>query len=174
MGMSAIMDTLNAAYKAVETRSVPKQYAVAVGLTFCVGSLLVVSVLAVLLGDEIAGRLSFGLGSMAWRILQWILGLASLLFVLEVIYYFAPDIKNRRWRWITPGAIASILLLVTVSLGLRIYLRVSGSYAAAYGSLGDVIVLLLFFYVSGVTVLLEGVLNAVFEDPGLRKKVVKP
>jgi membrane protein len=172
MGMSAIMDTLNGAYKAVETRSLAKQYAVATCLTLAVALLLVVSILVVLLGEEIAGRPSFGvLGWIAVKILQWILGFASLLLTLEVIYYFGPNIKNRQWKWITPGAIASILLLAIVSLGLRIYLRLSGSYGSAYGSLGAVIVLLLFFYVSGVAVLFGGVLNGILEDVGRDKEM---
>jgi membrane protein len=66
---------------------------------------------------------------------------------------------------ITPGTLAGIFLLIAVSIGSRIYLRYSSSYGAAYGSLGAVIVLLLWFYLSGIALLAGGVLNAVLQDP---------
>ncbi len=164
MAMGAVMDTLNAAYKATESRSLLRQYAVAIGLTFGIALLLVLSVLLVLLGDKIAATFSSG-GFVVtlWGVVQWPLGLALLLLGFAIIYYFAPDLKSRRWHWISPGAIASVILLIAVSFSLRIYLRYAGSYGTAYGSLGAVIVLLLFFYMSGVVVLAGGVLNGVLE-----------
>ena len=164
MGMSAVMDTLNAAYKVEETRSFLKQSAMAIGLTLVLNVLLVSSTLLVIVGDKFAGR--FGPASsieLAWNCLQWPLALSLLFLAFALVYYFAPNLKHRRWHWVTPGAVAGILLLVIISIGLRIYIYYSGNYTATYGSLGAVIVLLLCFYLGGAAVLLGGALNGVLE-----------
>jgi membrane protein len=164
LGMSAVMDTLNAAYRVEETRSFLKQSAVAVGLTLVLTLLLVSSTLLVIVGDEFAA--GFGPASsieLAWNLSQWPLALALLFFAFALVYYFAPNLKHRRWHWVTPGAIAGILLLVIISIGLRIYVHYSGNYTDTYGSLGAVIVLLLCFYLGGAAVLLGGALNGVLE-----------
>ena len=164
LGMSAVMDSLNAAYKVAETRSLFKQYAVALGLTLGIAILLIISILAIVFANETVGTLSSrNISVVAWRITQWPLGLALLLLAFAITYYFAPALKRKKWHWITPGAITGVLLLIVVSIGLRIYYHFSGTYSAAYGSLSAVIVLLLCFYMSGVAVLSGGVLNAVLE-----------
>lgn len=163
-GMTAIMDTLNAAYDVRESRSVLKQYAVAVGLTVGITLLLVVSVVIVLFGDSIVNALSNGgLIAEVWKIAQWPLVLALILFAFAVTYYFAPDLPNRQWHWVTPGAVLGLVLWVVISVALRIYLHFFGSYSATYGSLGAVIVLLLWFDLSGVAVLSGAALNGVLE-----------
>jgi membrane protein len=169
MGMSAIMDTLNAAYNVKETRSLIRQYAVAIGLTFGIAFWLVISIFAVIVGNALVGEPSGGnVVAPSLRIVLWLVVLAGCLSALALIYHFAPDLTNRRWHWITPGAIAALLLLTLVSIGLRTYLRFAGSYSVTYGSLGAVIVLLLWFYVGGVAVLSGGVLNGVLEVLSVR------
>jgi len=164
LGMSAVMDSLNVAYQVKETRSIFKQYAVAVGLTFGFAVLVVVLVLLAIFGnDVVGGRASGTLIHAGWIAAQSVLVLAGLLVVLAAMYYLGPDMKTRRWHWVTPGAIAAIVLLVAVFVGFRIYLHYSGGYSSLYGSLGSVIVLLLCFYLSGIAVLSGGVLNAVLE-----------
>lgn len=165
LGMSAAMDTLNAAYKVPETRSIAKQSLIAVALTLGIGMLVVLSTLTVVGGDRMASLLRWPrAASIAWHIAEWPLAIALLLFGFAVTYYFAPDRKNREWHWITPGAVAGVLLLLLVSAGLRIYVHFYSSYSAMYGSLGGVIVLLLCFYLGGVAVLAGGALNGVLEE----------
>jgi membrane protein len=164
MGMSAIMDTLNAAFKVKETRSLFKQYAVAIGLTVGIALLLIISVVIAVFGDAIINALTLGkVVAITWRIAQWPLVLALILLAFAAIYYFAPNLPNRRWHWFTPGAILAVILWMVVSFGLRIYLHFVSTYSVAYGSLGAVIVLLLWFYLSGAAVLSGAVLNAVLE-----------
>lgn len=173
MGMSAVMDTLNAAYKVKETRSLLKQYSVAIGLTCGIGVLLVVSLMTAIFGDRIAAAVLPGyVIATAWEIAEWPLALALFLFAFATTYYFAPDLKNRRWHWITPGAVAGVVLLVVVSLGFRAYLHYYGTYSAAYGSLGAVIVLLLCFYLSGLALLSGGALNGVLEGLASAREAV--
>jgi membrane protein len=164
MGMIAVMDTLNAAYDVKESRSLLKQYAVAVGLTLGIALLLVISAVIVLFGDTIVEALSHGgLIADVWKIAQWPLVLALILFAFAVTYYLAPDLPNRQWHWITPGAILGLVLWMAVSVALRIYLHFFGSYSATYGSLGAVIVMLLWFDLSGVAVLSGAALNGVLQ-----------
>jgi membrane protein len=165
LGMSAVMDTLNTSYHVQETRSLLKQYGVALGLTFGMGLLVVISTVTILAGDAVIGAVAPARGIMiAWRIAQWPFALALLLFGFALTYYFAPDLKDAKWHWITPGSVAGVLLLVVVSLGLRIYLHFAGSYNTTYGSLGGVIVLLLCFYLGGIAVLSGGALNGVIAE----------
>ena len=164
MGMTAIMDTLNAAYKVKETRSLVKQYVVATGLTVAMALLMVISVLIVVFGDAILNAVSPGnFVAAIWKIAQWPLALALILLAFAVVYYSAPNLRNREWHWVTPGSICGMILWMIVSIGLRIYLHFFGTYSVGYGSLGAVIVLLLWFYLSGIAVLSGAVLNAVLE-----------
>jgi len=166
MGMGAIMSTLNAAYKVPETRSLFRQYLVAIELTAGIAVLLITSVLIAVFGDDVIAALASGNFVFAvWKIAKWPLGFVLLALAFEITYYFAPDLSEPDWHWITPGTLAGIFLLIAVSIGSRIYLRYSSSYGAAYGSLGAVIVLLLWFYLSGIALLAGGVLNAVLQDP---------
>jgi len=174
MGMIAVMDTLNAAYKVKETRSLLKQYAIAIGLTFGLTLLVVLSLLIIVLGDELVAYFSPGnVIAFVWKITQWPLALAVLLLALAITYHFAPDVKHPKWHWVTPGSIAGIFLLVAVSFGVRIYVRYSGGYSTVYGSLGAVIVLLVCFYLGGVAILSGGSLNGVLETLAAEKKVQK-
>ena len=165
LGVGAMMDTLNAAYNVKESRSLIKQYAIAAGLTGGIGLLLVASVLILIFGERLtAVNTSNAFATIAWSIIRWPLALAATLLALEATYYFGPNLLNPQWRWVTPGAIAAIVLLVLASVGMKVYIHYFGTYNLTYGSLGAVIVLLLFFYLSGVAVLSGGVLNAVLEN----------
>jgi membrane protein len=166
MGMTAVMDTLNAAYRVKESRSFVKRYAVAISLTTSLTVLLVFSTLLAILGNKMV-REQFDASSPVialWRFAKWPAALLLVFFAMAIVYYFAPNLKDSRWHWITPGAIVGVLLLLGISIGLRIYIHFSGNYTATYGSLGAVIVLLLCFYLGGAAVLLGGALNAVLES----------
>ncbi len=181
LGMSAVMDTLNSAYKVKETRSLLKRYAVATGLTVGIAVALVVSVVIMVFGSKfIDAVLPGSVVAVAWKIAQWPLALALILMAFAITYYFAPNLVQRRWHWITPGSILGVILWLGVSIGLRIYIHFFNTYSTAYGSLGAVIVLLLWFYLSGVAVLSGGALNGVLESlaasarrpPGTRRLIL--
>src|SRR5690606_35617212 len=79
-----------------------------------------------------------------------------------LVYYFAPD-AEQDWEWITPGALVATLLWVAASFGFRIYVANFGSYNESYGTLGGIIVLMLWFYISGLAVLVGAEMNAEIE-----------
>ena len=166
MGMGAVMDTLNAAYRVKETRSLSKQYAVAIGLTCGIGVLLVLSIVTAIYGGKVIALFSGTLiGTALLNVVRWSMVLGVILLAFAITYYFAPNLTERHWHWITPGAVVGIVLLIIVSAGLRLYLSHFPTYNATYGSLGAVISLLLYFYLSGAAVLSGAALNGVLQHP---------
>lgn len=166
MGMSAVMDTLNAAYKVRETRALLKQYLVAVQLTVAVAGLLIASIVAVIVSSSVLPRIVPGhAGATGLRVGEWLVVIALGLLSFAIVYHRAPDLKVRRWQWITPGAIAGVALLLCLSLALRAYAREGNSYVRTYGPFGAVIILLLSFYLSGFALLFGGVVNAILQSP---------
>lgn len=163
-GMSAIMDTLNAEYEVHEGRSFIKRNAVALGLTLAVAVLLIGAVAIVLAGGPTAETFSGGMVKIVIKVVQWPVAIALVLLGFALVYFFAPDVKEQKWHWITPGAIAGVALWLVASFALKAYLHFFDSYSATYGSLGAVIILLLWFYVSGASLLFGAEINSVIED----------
>ncbi|HEX7955682.1 MAG TPA: YihY/virulence factor BrkB family protein [Pyrinomonadaceae bacterium] len=168
-GMGAVSDSLNAAYDLKETRPWWKVRVVAVGLTLALTFLIVTALVLVLYGHDIADAVSIklGLGSAfatGWKILQWPLVLAFVMLAFALIYYFAPDSRRQDWKWITPGAVIGVALWLLVSFGFKLYLSYFNSYSATYGSLGAVIILMLWFYFTGTAILVGGEINSEIEN----------
>jgi membrane protein len=166
---ATMMTVLNAAYHVYDSRPWYKVRAIALGLTLCLCFLIVVALAMVLFGGQLAGVLEtrMGAGSIAlgaWKVLQWALALFALSLSFSLVYYFGPNVKEQHWYWITPGSVVGVLLWFVASLGFRVYLHYFNNYSKTYGSLGAVIILLLWFYVSGLTFLLGGEINATIEN----------
>lgn len=173
-GMGAVGDSLNAAYKVEESRPWWKQRLMAVTLTVILGVLIISALVLVLYGGKIAAWLaaSYGFGSFfttAWSILQWPIVLVFLLLGFAMIYYWGPDLKDQDWKWVTPGSIVGVALWLVVSFAFRLYLQFFDSYSATYGSLGAVIVLMLWFYFTGAAILIGGEINSDLEDEAARE-----
>lgn len=168
-GMGAITEALNAAYSVQESRPWWKHRLIAVGLTIALSVLIITALTIVLYGGKVADWIAanYALGSvfiLTWKILQWPVVLGFMLFAFALIYYFAPNLKEQKWIWITPGAVLGVLLWLLVSFGFRLYLNFFDSYSNTYGSLGAVIILMLWLYLTGAAVLIGGELNAEIED----------
>ena len=173
-GMGAISQSLNAAYHVEESRTWWKQRLTAVGLTIALAVLIIAALVLVLYGGKIADGLaaSYGFGVVfvvLWKILQWPVVLVFLLLGFALIYYWAPDLRDQDWRWVTPGSVAAVLLWLLVSFGFRLYLHFFDSYSKTYGSLGAVIVLMLWFYLTGASILIGGEINSDIENLAARK-----
>jgi membrane protein len=173
-GMGAISQSLNAAYHVEESRPWWKQRLTVVGLTIALAVLIISALVLVLYGGKIADGLavSYGFGGVfvvLWKILQWPVVLFFLLLGFALIYYWAPDLRDQDWRWVTPGAVAAVLLWLLVSFGFRLYLHFFDSYSKTYGSLGAVIVLMLWFYLTGASILIGGEINSDIEDLAARQ-----
>jgi len=103
--------------------------------------------------------------------LGWLFATAFLSLLFALIYYFGPDVKVSQWRWLTPGSALGMLGWVGSSLGLRLYVHYLDNYSATYGSLGTVIILLTWFYLSGLMLLLGGEIDSEIEAAVQEKKL---
>ena len=163
----SIVGALNRAYDITERRPWWKVRLVAIGLTLATAAFVLVALSLVLIGPAAAewlGRVT-GWGApfeWTWLVLQWPLAFGLVSTAIGLVYYFAPD-AEQDWAWITPGAVAATALWVVISLLFKVYIANFTDYDAAYGSVGGVIVLLLWFYVSSLAVLFGAELNAEIE-----------
>ncbi|RXH54510.1 YihY/virulence factor BrkB family protein [Granulicella sibirica] len=179
VGFTAIQDTLNTVYKVRETRPYWKVRGAAMLVTILL-SLIVTATLATLFGADFSARYmeahmsrpSFGL-AIGWltRGLSWIVAAGLLILLFAVIYYFAPDVKNKRWHWLTPGGALGIGGWLIASIVLRIYLHYFDNYSVTYGSLGAVIILLTWFYITGLMLLLGAEINSEIAASVAEKKL---
>jgi membrane protein len=173
-GLLALEDTLNAVYNVKESRPLWKSYGIAISMTLVCSVLVVVALALILYGDKAAMFVAdrIGLGSVAtwgWKVLQWPVALAFLAMVFSLVYYYGPDVDQRHWEWLTPGAVVGMVTWVIASAALRIYLHYYNSYTATYGSLGAVMILLLWFYVTGMMLLLGAEVNAEIENAAAKQ-----
>src|SRR5205814_955299 len=88
-----------------------------------------------------------------------LLKLCAMFLSFSLVYYYAPDIEERKWYWVTPGSAAGVAIWLLASIGFRVYLHFFNSYSATYGSLGAVIILMLWLYITGLAILIGGEVN---------------
>ena len=163
-GMGAISETLNIAYDVKETRPWWKVRLVSVLLTIAL-AVLIICALAIILyggtiGDAVAARYGFSnVFRIVWRILQWPIALIFVLATFNLIYNFAPNLRSSERKWWTPGAMVGVAFWLLVSFGFRAYLHYFNTYSLTYGSLGALIVLMLWFYFTGLAILVGGEVN---------------
>jgi membrane protein len=185
--MVSIITTLNAAYDVTESRPWWKARLTAIALTIGIAAFILASMFLVIAGptvaENLAARMRLGPAfTWTWLVLQWPVVFTLAATAIGLVYYFAPDVEQD-WVWITPGSVFATTLWLVISLGLKLYYRMMPDANAAYGTLGGVMVLMLWFYCSGLALLLGAELNAEIEhaspygkDPGERvpgeKKVV--
>jgi membrane protein len=168
-GMAALQDTLNAVYNVKEGRPFWKARGIAILLTIVCSLMVLVTLAIILFGNEAANFVSthMGLGPLVtwtWKIVQWPFAFFFLTLVFALIYYAAPDVEERHWEWISPGTVIGMVLWLAASFGFRVYLHFFNSYSATYGALGALIILMLWFYVTGAAILIGGEVNAEIEN----------
>jgi membrane protein len=176
-GMSSTMSTLNQAYHVAEGRSWWRVRVTAILLTAGLAAFVLISFALVLVGPAAAEKIAstVGLGSVftwAWKVLQWPVVVAMIMTGLTMVYYIGPDVQQE-WKWIVPGTVVGTLLWLIASLGFKWYISAFGDYQKTYGAIGGAMVTLLWFYVSGLAMLIGAEVNAVIEhasplgkDPG--------
>lgn len=163
-GMAAVMNTMNVVFETEDRRPWWKFRLVALVLTagFC---LLVPAALVLLVfGERIAHALARRVGldpalAAAWAVARWPLVIGLVLTAIGLVYYLAPA-RRPRWHWVTPGSVFALAGWLLVSLGLRVYVDHLGSFNATYGSIGGVIVLLTWLYLTGLVLLVGGEIDA--------------
>jgi membrane protein len=163
----SIVRALNRAYDIEEGRPWWKVRLIASGLTLGVAAIVLVAMSVVLAGPALAEKIGAATGwgapfEWAWNVLQWPLAFLLVTTAIGLIYYFGPD-AEQDWAWITPGAVTATILWLVISLLFKLYVANFTDYEGSYGTVGGVIVVLLWFYVSGLAVLTGAELNAEIE-----------
>lgn len=165
-GIDSVRIALNDVYDLKETRPWWKYKLISVLLTLGLTILIIFVIAVIFYGTHFLTLLltTAGLESSApilAGILSFILIIAALLLAFAFLYAFVPNHTPFTWKWITPGAAAAVILWLIFSFGFRIYLAFFDSYAKTYGSLGAIIILLLWLYLTALVILIGGVINSV-------------
>ena len=166
-GVRSTMHALNAAYDVKEGRPAWKTVSLSVLYTIGLAVLLLLIAGLMVTGPEVMRWLAGKIGLeqffvTAWTWARWPVAVTLMVLVVALIYYVAPDVEQR-FRFITPGSLLAVLFWIIASLGFGFYLRNFANYNAMYGSIGAVIILLLYFYLSSAVLLFGAELNAVIE-----------
>jgi len=161
-GFKALIDALNAIYDEEEGRKGWKVKLLAV--LFTVGQAAAVS--GLIAAMVAVGNVADGLGTaggIALSAIRWVVLFGALVLGLAVLYRFAPDRDDPKWRWTTPGALVAAALLVLGSFGFAVYVDSFGSYGETYGSLGAIVVLLLWLQLAAFVILFGAEMDSELE-----------
>jgi membrane protein len=167
-GVLAVIDGLNIAYGVSERRSWWKKYLSAYGLTAVSLVLLASGLVFLIIGGHVSEVLGnrFGFSRFIdtlWQILDWVFFIGFVVIAFNILYIYGPAVEHRRWRWLMPGTVVAVLMWLTVSFGFKIYLHFLNYYANTYGSIGAVIILMMWFYFFGIAILVGAEVNSEIE-----------
>lgn len=162
-GVRSLMIAMNEVHGVKETRPMWRIYSLALIYTLGLAGLVLLSAGLMILGPQVMEWISRWVGLdqlfvMVWSIVRWPLIVVLLMMFVAIIYYVTPNVHGR-FRLITVGSVLSIVIWIAASLGFGFYLQSFANYNATYGSIGAMIVLLLFFYLSWAVLLFGAVLN---------------
>ncbi len=168
-GIDSLRIALNTVFDFKETRDWWKTKAMSITFTVVLTTLITIALGIVFYGWKIVSFMFSGLGfpipePIYLVILQWVITLAALLVIFELLYNVLPDRKPFRWFWITPGAVVGIVLWLLLSNGLKAYLQYFNTYDRTYGSIGAVIILMLWLYLTALVILVGGIINSIMEE----------
>lgn len=168
-GTASMISGLNAAYELHDRRSWLRVRIISLVLTIVMAALSLAALAIVLFGGRAATHFAntgaIGpVAEVAWRIIQWPVALFFVTMAFAVVYYYGPDVEEQHWYWVTPGSLVGVGLWLAVSFILRAYLHFYNTYNRTYGSLGAVIILLLWLWVSGLAFLIGGEINSEIEQ----------
>jgi membrane protein len=176
-GMIAVGRTLNIACGLKETRRWWKRRIISVLLTVMFAVLIISALAVIFYGGAIADLLAEYVGpffAVAWHFLKWPLMLAFVVLSFEMVYNYAPNLGEATHRqWGTPGGVTAVALFLLASFGLRLYLSFFHVYSTTYGSVGAVILLLTWFYMTGFAILMGGEVNSEIANEISRLKALQ-
>jgi membrane protein len=168
-GVETLVAALNKAYGVTESRAYWRVKLTSLLLTLALAALVIFALTLIFYGNELGGILQARLGlgatfSWLWHFGQWPLLAACVLLALNLLYYFAPDRRGAGWRWFTAGACVALGLWLLASLLFRLYLSRFDNYNKTYGSLGAVIILLLWFHLMGAAIIIGAEINRLLTE----------
>ena len=182
--VGAFIPAANIIWDVGEARPIGKKLVVRVSLTLVLLLMIVIIALGVVLTGPIAREVGniVGLGETAvdvWGLAKWPFLAFAMMLLLATLYWAAPNVRHPGWRWVTPGSVAAVVLWIIASVAFTIYLANFESYNATYGSIGGVLIFLLWLWLTNIAILLGAVLNAEMErtraiEGGMRPKDKTP
>lgn len=167
IGIRSLMNAMNRAYDVEEGRPTWKLMLLAVVYTIGLAIILLCAAALMIIGPQVMTWLADQVGLKEivvtlWTWLRWPVIVFLMMLVVAVLYYVTPDVEQQ-FRFITPGSVVAVIVWIGASVGFGIYVQNFGNYDATYGSIGAVIVLLLYFYISAAVLLFGAEMNAVIE-----------
>lgn len=165
-GVRSAINALNNTYDIEERRPLWRRYLLSIAFTLGAGIMLLVAIGLLLLGAQVgtwaAERLGLGdVYVVVWNVIRYLIAAALLVVVSAVVYSVLPNVRG--FRLLTPGSVVAVLVWIGLSLLFRLYVTNFGRYNVLYGSIGAVIVLLLYLWLSAIVLLLGGEINAVLQ-----------
>lgn len=165
-GMNAFIHAMNIAFDVEETRNFIKARLLSIVLTLVLIFAFIVVLVLPVFGSTIINMIEYVVPlsesfESLINLLRWLVALAVLIIVLTILYRFAPN-KQYPFKQVIPGAVSATIIWLTISLGFSFYVSNFGNYSATYGSLGGVIILMLWLYLTGLTLVIGGEINALF------------
>ncbi len=174
-GTGTLMQALTVAYEERDTRGILGYYAQSAALTIGIGAFGLLSLLLIAVVPAVIERLPFPAD---WRgvvgMVRWPILAVSMMLGLGVIYRFAPARRNRRWHLFSPGTIGAATGWLAVSALFSYYVANFSSYDKTYGSLGTVVVLMMWLYLSSYIVLVGAELNSEIEQARRGRREQRP
>ncbi|WP_155368431.1 YihY/virulence factor BrkB family protein [Catellatospora vulcania] len=166
--VDAFMQASNAIYDVPEGRPLWKRLPIRLAVTLASGALLVASVLIVVISGRLAEALGGVLGLSgpvvtAWQIGKWPVLIVLIALLFAILYWASPNARQGGFRWVSPGGLVAVVLWIAASAGFGYYAAHFGSYAETYGSLGGVIVFLVWLWISNLAILFGAELDAELE-----------
>ncbi|HGM5583070.1 TPA: YihY/virulence factor BrkB family protein [Pseudomonas putida] len=166
-GVRLMMSAMNAAYDVPEGRPVWKRIPLSIFYTIGIAGMLLAAAALMVLGPQVMEWIAAQVGLQEvivtiWTVLRWPAIIILMMVAVALIYYVMPDVKQK-FRFITPGSVLAVVVWIVASLGFAYYVKTFADYNAMYGSIGAIIVLLLYFYISAAVLLLGAEMNAVIE-----------
>jgi membrane protein len=163
-GFSSMIEAMNVAYDVPETRPWWRTRLLSLQLTLVIGLLFVVALGFLIVGPEFGGWLAakIGLGpvfAFVWNYLRWAVAIAFTVLGVELLYFWAPNVRNR-FRSTLPGATLAVSAWLAASWGLGLYIRHLANFNKTYGTLGAAVVLLTWFYWTNLTILIGAEFNS--------------
>lgn len=175
-GMASMMTALSVAYDVEDIRPWWTRRLLAILLTLGFALFILTALVLLVFGVNIGAAVAAGLGlgglfTLTWNVLSVPVVVAFVLVGIALVYYFAPAAKQH-WRWVTPGSAVALVLWLAMSLGLRLYVARFTDYTATYGSIGGVILLMLWLYLTGLALLIGAEINAEIEQAAAARGAV--
>jgi membrane protein len=164
VGMRSLMNGLNAAYDVEEERPAWKRYPLSILYTLALAAMIIIAAGLMFIGPQAINWLAGQVGmaevfAAVWAWLRWPVAIFLLMLAVAIIYYFGPNV-DQPFRFITPGSVLAVAVWIAASLGFSYYVSNFADYGATYGSLGAVIVLLFYFFISAAVLLFGAEVNA--------------